>query len=523
MSTNNSGVRNLRAMFENKTGDLATSTSPPSRGRSPADSEASLPSRPVSKVRASFVAVERPTEAGQGQQWGLRKTSDVGTMADINKEQLDGAASSRTAPDQEPAIPVERPSMHEQTNGTGGSAASEGRHTTPQKIAEMDGGLGVILKGSAFESSPSETVNIGDKDEPATSTASKSMAKPKPISQSASLATRMKDARKDPPPKGNYIASKNATSILPADGRIRPLIATKSPTTPKSPPQKAPTSPNIQKKPSSPNVKTTEDSSKATSKTSVRSPTLPKPDRKSLPLAGSKATQPTKTKASDALPTSNGIKKDVSPTSPKGKVRPRSPTRSARLPAAATAPTTASVAKASTGPIRPASRTSTAATAGARNVATTQHNKSTTKPPSAATASSLAKKASRASLASQHDGHDNAKSRTSTVQKAPAEGFLARMTRPTASFASKTHDKLQVHSPPKERKATAKPKVRKSTGKLEDDQENLAHTNGIGDHGAQDLARGANGDANGQAPQAGVSTQPLAAGQQEADSSQETY
>ncbi|KFY05974.1 hypothetical protein V492_08209, partial [Pseudogymnoascus sp. VKM F-4246] len=72
-SASSGGVRNLRAMFENK--DDST-TSPPSsqhRGRSPAPSigNNSASPRPLSKVRTSFVAVERNGQTGI--QWGLRK------------------------------------------------------------------------------------------------------------------------------------------------------------------------------------------------------------------------------------------------------------------------------------------------------------------------------------------------------------------------------------------------------------------------------------------------------------------
>lgn len=53
----NSGVRNLRAMFEQQ--NAATSSSPEPRGRSPGNSSAvDDTSRPTSKVRASFVSVE---------------------------------------------------------------------------------------------------------------------------------------------------------------------------------------------------------------------------------------------------------------------------------------------------------------------------------------------------------------------------------------------------------------------------------------------------------------------------------
>jgi hypothetical protein len=97
------------------------------------------------------------------------------------------------------------------------------------------------------------------------------------------------------------------------------------------------------------------------------------------------------------------------------------------------------------------------------------------------------------------------------------------MTRPTASFAQKTHEKLQIHSPGKEKKSTAKPKSRKSTGRLEDDKENVADANGIEDHGAQDLAHSNDGTVDGAAPQGELSARPLAAGHQGVEPAQETY
>ena len=84
-STNPSGgVRNLLARFEAKT----ESTPPPSRGRSPASSERgrSTSSRPLSKVRTSFVAVERSGQMGP--MLGVRKHSDaeMTPMANGNTE-----------------------------------------------------------------------------------------------------------------------------------------------------------------------------------------------------------------------------------------------------------------------------------------------------------------------------------------------------------------------------------------------------------------------------------------------------
>lgn len=71
--------------------------------------------------------------------------------------------------------------------------------------------------------------------------------------------------------------------------------------------------------------------------------------------------------------------------------------------------------------------------------------------------------------------------------KAPDEGFLARMMRPTASSASKTHEKVEPKTPPK-KTAAAKPKTkRESTGMdgkgkgEEEDHGEVHHQNGLSD------------------------------------------
>ena len=59
-----SGVQGLRAMFEQSN----ETTSPPSRGRSPAGSITSDGSRPYSKVRTSFISVDRGDQPGSASQ-----------------------------------------------------------------------------------------------------------------------------------------------------------------------------------------------------------------------------------------------------------------------------------------------------------------------------------------------------------------------------------------------------------------------------------------------------------------------
>lgn len=156
MSTNSQnsgpgGVRNLRAMFETKPTDPSTSTSPPSRGRSPAGSEASIHSRPISKVRANFVAVERPNEAGQGQQWGLRKASDVGVMSETNTGNANGNPVLLNAHGQNESDSVP---ISSQTNGTDVRGADQ--DTEKQGADE-------VSKPPSPASKPDETIAAGGK------------------------------------------------------------------------------------------------------------------------------------------------------------------------------------------------------------------------------------------------------------------------------------------------------------------------------------------------------------------------
>ncbi|KFX97162.1 hypothetical protein O988_04991, partial [Pseudogymnoascus sp. VKM F-3808] len=100
-----SGVRNLRAMFENK--DDSTTSPPQHRGRSPAPSIAgsnSASPRPLSKVRTSFVAVERNGQSGI--QWGLRKETTSVPPEDSTMSHRRGSFAENEATD--PDVVIER-------------------------------------------------------------------------------------------------------------------------------------------------------------------------------------------------------------------------------------------------------------------------------------------------------------------------------------------------------------------------------------------------------------------------------
>ncbi|KAI9847483.1 MAG: hypothetical protein M1837_002384 [Sclerophora amabilis] len=160
------------------------------------------------------------------------------------------------------------------------------------------------------------------------------------------------------------------------------------------------------------------------------------------------------------------------------KPRRKSPTRPVRLPSSATAPTASSVAKTfptangSANPSRSPSRASNTA----NNAASSAHAQSSTsnriKPSSSratgsTASSSLHRKPSRASMPAPRSSGgtfhtDRPRSRASDASSLgvhreaaaappPDGGFLARMMRPTASTASKAHDKGGMETRPESR------------------------------------------------------------------------
>lgn len=445
MSANsgNSGVRNLRAMFENKASDQ--STSPPSRGRSPNPSEISNSSRPVSKVRASFVAVEKPGENGGASILGLRRTSEVSNQRDENKENLMADAA-----------PVGKvPAGGERAPTANASKAEKNDHT---QNGTMETGLGDILKGSAFaDSTPKalpEAANSGQASTPGQiqPKTAEAPAEPKDETKAAEMTEKMQATngqKPGPPPSTQPQTTKTAEPVKPAPTRqINTKASPRSPITSKSSP-KTPTSPVAHIRGGPAKIKGVMESAKrAQEARAIVAKQNAEKEKKVQPPAPKANTQ------SEPQQSSNAVKKEQAPTSPKavksGKaVEPKSPTKPTKLPAAATAPTAASAARQET------HRSPTEAEH--RKPAAKRPSTVSTRPPRASTASTtsmLAKKTSRASLT---NGHDRPKSRVSTNK--PDEGFLARMMRPTTSSAQKMHDKVPVNSPPRQRAHSAsKPK-----------------------------------------------------------------
>ncbi|KAG9785657.1 hypothetical protein KCU88_g2406, partial [Aureobasidium melanogenum] len=428
------GVRNLRAMFENKASDQ--STSPPSRGRSPNPSELSNNSRPVSKVRSSFVAVERPGENGSAPIVGLmRRPSQLSSHSE-NKE-------NHTMDSSQPEKP---PSMTQVPEKTDAAAETE---KSPPDAAPVEGGLGNILKGSAFvESTPrkdtSDARNLGvalssgalhDKSTPAPSN-SKDDTKAAEMVQKIDAS---KESKPGPPPTTVLQTTKTAQPIKPPP--TRQAITKQAPKSPvaSKPSPKNPTSPMAHIRGGPAKIRGVMDSAKEAQK---GRDAVKQDGPRSAEKPPSHAAKPESRPKPKPAPVNT--QKQPNPASPKAArtsvgVKPRSPNVPNKLPAAATAPTAASAARteAHRSPTDPHPRQSIAKRPSATSV----------RPPRASTSSTtttLAKKTSHASLT---NGHDRPKSRVSTSK--PDEGFLARMMRPTASSAQKVHEKVQINSPPR--------------------------------------------------------------------------
>ncbi|EEQ29651.1 gamma-aminobutyric acid A receptor [Microsporum canis CBS 113480] len=159
------GVRGLLAKFENNNVSNI-STSPPSRGRSPAGSDHSSAARPLSKVRASFVAVERNIPGSSGSPLlGLKRVGEAGDYFGAPRSVADEMGSpidrntTRTPVDSTSPRKWGTPQQQNSLDGvvsprkTSDSIVS---NVEPDKTAvggKSKSGLGVILKGSPFEDS----------------------------------------------------------------------------------------------------------------------------------------------------------------------------------------------------------------------------------------------------------------------------------------------------------------------------------------------------------------------------------
>ena len=492
-----SSVRELLGKFE----ENSQRVSPPSRGRSPAGSE-SAGSRPFSKVRTSFVSVERSGQmapalrklsnnlegdlGGDGQadpEPSMNNTDTDMSMANGNgilphstKDTTDPLArvKEEDAPS-EPREPTDTNTVALEVPGCSNTAAIDSDKPVsavendeaallpadPKDEKALSGGgallqkrtsLGDLLKGHAFEQEDTTTPETAELETPKAqepANPSKFPSPPKtqltPLKvngvrpvEASSASATYGKATSTRPPA--IVTKKDTPQVPSAPIAASAVITNKSPKTSNLPKDASTSRKQPSSKTASPKPAV---SSKPTSKIVENQPKQAPAQRSSRPSAVSKAPVATTTKSSQP-PTSTHINptKKTGPVSPSSKIHPKSPTRPVRLPASLTAPTAASVAR--LGGLPPARSPS-------RN-STTNANKpsSLNKDRTLAATSQIRSNTARASLPVPSAAPPKPKARTSIGGSKPADGgFLARMMRPTQSSASKTHEKVEPKTPPK--------------------------------------------------------------------------
>ncbi|PSK34249.1 hypothetical protein B9Z65_8575 [Elsinoe australis] len=466
MSTDraNSGVSNLRAMFENQGNDAQRSSSPSGRS-SAGDGE-----RKVSKVRASFVSVDRPGEimningatdssAVDSLDSGLKKENDPTTDNQQNSNTISTDAqkstllSQTTQPVSEPVngetatqATLATPSGHDQAS-TNTATQEKSSLDTPEHDQKEKPALKQSINGSKSEAEPSilppkdtpadnpDKVVTGVEEEPgqlkpanptdAVTTSVNTSSTPKSVTKKASRASiAQKSTASTSSP-----ASKQPKLDTPSKGpKAKPSLNFRQ--------SKGPASPAASKisAPKSPARPTTSDS-KASEKSSTS-----RGGRSSL--TAQTASSAAKSKPSGSEPgKTTGAEKSL-PI----RTKPRSPTRPAKLPSHLTAPTASSAAKHDS--TKPAPKS----TIGSRVAGTSSVR------------SSLGDLKSSTHSAKSGINRSNSTAtrpapRTSNAKLVVAdEGFLARMMRPTASSASKAHEKAD-EKPTSSKPITTKPRA----------------------------------------------------------------
>ena len=391
------GVRNLLARFEN---NQSNTTSPPSRGRSPVGSDHSGSGRPLSKVRASFVAVDGATQPNPLA--GLRSVS--------------GRSDSPAAP-----IRVRGFNSEDFEGGLKSPlSVSPTRNGFPHKITEQP---------VATLETPQE--DLPEKHDPAPV----EPEKPSEVVESPPAPVPTPKAPEVSSPKQTKTVTKRPSTIQV--GKPAPKPAARSPAQPRTP-----TSPA---KPEDKASRTTRAARPATTRTAAaEAPKVAthKPSRTSL----NPATKPTTRPVRSSMPARDLTKPTASAASRTTKATPANTTRPS---ASATTSTSSSVAR------KGATTTSTLS----RKPSTLKGSTTATQQRAVTpTASTTRKQPSRPSPPA-HSGNERPHSRVSNTSSRPLdEGFLARMMRPTASSASKTHDKVEVKSPPRPAKPARAPR-----------------------------------------------------------------
>jgi hypothetical protein len=402
-----SAVRNLRSLFENKGG--LESNSPDSRGRSPSGigSDKENGGRQTSKVRASFVPVEPAAKMAaladnnEGGAPAIRRGSFGEADADQDlKKTISQQQESMTVPEAAVASAAGTPLRKPVDAPSIEQDDSPLGHKTEKAPANPDKPV------TAAEEEPSDMKPADPKDESA-------------VSGGEALPPVAEDLRSSLKPTAAGSSVKRTVAMKPTtNGKPAPIstqAASKaSGSTVKSPASQPRTPSSTQ--PSKP----AQGLSKKVSRSSLTAPTAA-----SLARSG----------ASD---------KSGSKTSPTSATKKREVTKPVSLPSHLTAPTASSRAKHDPAHVPAPSTNNLRASTSSRPK------------PAAST-----KPAPRASLGPSHRPVSQT-SQSSAPRKSlpPADSsFLERMMKPTASSASKTHEKAEAKPAPKSKPPTSKPKV----------------------------------------------------------------
>jgi len=466
-----SAVRNLRSIFENKSSDAVTG--PDHRGRSSAGWHDDTPSRPTSKVRASFVPVEPAT--GSTTMASTMEEGETGSgMPELTREESSASrrrgsfseGSDRMLPEPRKTLLVSEEAERREKASNVAEAipefAMESAAATPSlavttardkemametplvkvevsKKKEKKGKKGKVEEKEAVKSEEGVAAVVAATE--GEQSAVKTAEPVEPVEQaSAGRVEVLKPVVKDPQAAETPQSSGTVTeSPLPSIVASAPLHSP------------APSASDTDSKPAA-TAKTTSQPTEA-AKTSVVAPKPAPSSKTTAPVLKSPTTTishpkpdatktPTKKASRSSLtaPTAASVARMAAGTaashhslkhSPPSKPKPRDATKPIDLPSRLTAPTAASRAKHEPELAKPSS-------------ATSRPKPHSTKP------------TSRSSLApGQRPGSSGSTTAGKKQASHPPDGsFLERMMRPTAASAGKTHDKVETSKSPG-RKSTA--------------------------------------------------------------------
>ncbi|KAI1474505.1 hypothetical protein F4774DRAFT_414764 [Daldinia eschscholtzii] len=446
-----SGVRNLRAMFEQK-----GENNPPERGRSPGPSGVSsvgspsptLSPRPLSKVRTTFVAIEKDGRVG------LRREPS-GDSVSVSSRRLSDETDA-TTPQPVPEKPEALTEIMAKNISTfKPNLSQESIPESPVSAAPPKSPPKSPPKKQSPKQSPSPALapnpnpdKVTDEEETKTK-----LLPGNPTEKSVSRGSSVAPASGRSSVSANSSKAKTATATKPAPKAVSTTTKSVS---------RAPKSPNTLK----PTSNTTKPVSKPTSSTSSLAS-----QKRSTPASSREREAPKKaTTTTASKPAATSTKKPAPterPASGAGfvKPKPKSPTRPVKLPSSLTAPTASSASKLGSTAAQPPRQSLSRASGNAQhlNVSSTTHRS-----PSRQSLSSFSTTSNTNGLKRQNSAASRPRPSFGPPPKPAAkdhpiikrdghvdEGFLARMMRPTQASSSKTADKAPVTPPRKQNTPSA--------------------------------------------------------------------